>query len=102
MRWRYYGMKDKNEMVKTMIDVSRVDWDDLYVDTRKSNGVHAPLDICGDRVEMSLSESKLIASHYPGTWEQYNFRKDAREGSKAKEMKGKEVSIGHIILSQFM
>jgi hypothetical protein len=99
MRWRHYGMKDKNVTIKSMIDVSRVDWDDLHVNPRKSYGVHAPLDICGDRVEMSLSESKLIASHYPGTWEQYNFRKDAREGSKAREMRGKEVSILQGILS---
>jgi hypothetical protein len=92
MRWRHYGMRDRNVLIKTMIDVSRVDWDDLHTDPAKRNGVHVPLDICGDKIRMSLSESKLIVSHYAGTWEQFSFRDDARKGSKAEDMISKEVS----------
>jgi hypothetical protein len=92
MRWRHYGMKDRDVLIKTMIDVSRVDWDDLHTDPGKRNGVHVPLDICGDKIRMSLSESKLIVSHYAGTWEQFSFRDDARKGSKAEDMISQEVS----------
>jgi hypothetical protein len=76
-----------------MIDVSRVDWDDLHTNAQKKNSVHAPLEICGDPIRMNPSERKLIVSHYAGTWEQFSFRQDAREGTIAESMIGQEVSI---------
>jgi hypothetical protein len=97
LRWRYYGMnEDRNRevLIKSMIDVSRVEWNDLYTKPLKKYAVHIPLDICGsgDRViRMSYTESVLAVSHFPGTWEQYSFREDAREGTKAFVMKNDEV-----------
>jgi hypothetical protein len=95
LRWRHYGMQGKNSLIKSMIDVSRVDWDDLHTKPEKKYNVHAPLEICGKRVEMSLNESDLIVSHYPGTWEQFSFREDARIGSNAENMKSEMVSSEH-------
>mmetsp|Transcript_2108 Transcript_2108/g.3861 ORF Transcript_2108/g.3861 Transcript_2108/m.3861 type:complete len:583 (+) Transcript_2108:65-1813(+) len=93
MRWRHYGAKDYDEVIKSMIDVSRVGWDELHTNPSKSYGVHIPLDICSDRVRMSLSESILLVSHYAGTWEQFSFRKDARQGSRANGMKNDKAYI---------
>lgn len=90
LRWRRYGMPGRTDLIKSMIDVSRVEWDDLRTNAEKKNSAHAPLEICGDPIRMGPSESKLIVSHYAGTWEQFSFREDAREGTIAESMIGQE------------
>jgi hypothetical protein len=84
-------MKERKVLIKSMVDVSRVEWDDLHTDFSKQNSVHIPLDICGETVRMAIDDGHLAVSHYAGTWEQFNFRDDARQGSVAADMKSKEV-----------
>lgn len=101
LRWRYHGMKGRNFLIKSMIDVSRVPWESLHTDERRAYAVHVPLELCGNRTRMPWADSELVVSHYAGTWEQYSFRDDARQpGTKGHTLKNNETY--HMVLKRLI
>lgn len=83
MRWRYHAAPDnyaQNRISKTVIDVSRIHNRDL----RPVDSIHRPLrQYCGRRkLHIRAPDQLLLLHHYLGTWEQYNFRRDARQGNE--------------------
>jgi len=82
-RWRYHAATDnyaQNRISKTVIDVSRIHSHDL----RPVDSIHRPLkQYCGRRkLHIRAPDQLLLLHHYLGTWEQYNFRQDARQGNE--------------------
>jgi len=80
LRWRMHAHVNDygtNKVSKTMIDLSRVDWDDLTI----VYSIHRPIkSICSQRrLHIRAPDQVFRISHYLGTWEQYTYRDDPRE-----------------------
>jgi hypothetical protein len=91
LRWRKHASEENynlNRISKTLIDVSRVDAADL----QPIDSIHRPIrSFCGHRkLHIRKSEQVLAIHHYAGTWEQYSFRDDARQGKE----RSKKVRVG--------
>lgn len=90
LRWRKHARADNyqyNKISKTMIDLSRVEWDDI----EPVESVHRPIkNICKRRRMYIRSDDQVfVINHYLGSWQQYIYRDDARTGKE----RSKEVSI---------
>lgn len=86
LRWLYHASSTNyqfNRISKTIIDVSRVDWTDLV----PVDSIHRPLrKYCGQRkLHIESKDQYLLIHHYLGSWEQYSFRQDAREGKERSQ-----------------
>jgi hypothetical protein len=84
LRWLYHAAPQnyfQNRISKTVIDVSRITLDS---DLRPVDSIHRPLkQYCGQRkLHIRAHDQLLLLHHYLGTWEQYNFRQDARQGNE--------------------
>ena len=84
LRWLYHAAPqnyNQNRISKTVIDVSRIAQDS---DLRPVDSIHRPLkQYCGRRkLHIRAPDQLLLIHHYLGTWEQYNFRRDARQGNE--------------------
>jgi len=82
-RWRQHAGVDQtsiNKISKVIIDVSRVPWDDLV----PVESIHRPIkSLCPHRkMYIRATDSVLIINHYLGSWEQYEYRQDARAGDQ--------------------
>ena len=87
LRWRWHATEGNygvNRISKTMLDLSRIDWDDLQ---QPVDSIHRPIqNLCGRRkLHIRKSEQALVIHHYLGTLEHYNFRNDARQGKERSE-----------------
>jgi hypothetical protein len=71
-----------NRITKAIVDVSRVN-------RRKIGGnVHVPVRTCNKKLlQRQVPKSPLVIRHYLGTYEQYNFRDDARKADGLKSDK---------------
>jgi len=91
LRWRKHahtGNININKISKTMIDLSRVNDDDL----KPVDSIHLPLrSLCKRRHRYIKSEGQLfLINHYLGSREQYFYRNDARAGKeRSEEVRGK-------------
>lgn len=79
LRWRKHAgphMYWANKISKVMIDVSKVDWPEL----RPVESIHRPIkSLCSQRkLHIRPPDSVLAINHYLGSWEQYEYRNDAR------------------------
>jgi hypothetical protein len=72
-----YGV---NKISKVMVDLSRVDWHDL----QPVDSIHRPIKtLCGHRrLHIRQPEQVFVINHYLGSWEQYVYRSDARQGNE--------------------
>jgi hypothetical protein len=83
LRWRYhanvhdYGV---NKISKVMVDLSRVAWHDL----QPVDSIHRPIKtLCGHRrLHIRQPDQVFVINHYLGSWEQYVYRSDARQGNE--------------------
>ena len=88
LRWRHHASPDNyqiNRISKTIIDVSRVEWDDL----QPVVSIHRPIrSLCGQRrLHIRSPDQFFLINHYLGTWEQYSYRQDSRTGKeRSREM----------------
>jgi hypothetical protein len=83
LRWRKHASSDNyfaNRISKTMIDLSRVAWNDLV----PVDSIHMPIrSMCGQRRLHIRKEDQVFAiNHYLGTWDQYSYRDDSRTGKE--------------------
>jgi hypothetical protein len=73
-----------NGWAKVIVDVSRVDWDELPTphEAFKTNGweitVHQPVPKVCPRPFVANTDSLLLINHYVGSWEAFSFREDRR------------------------
>jgi hypothetical protein len=77
-----YGM---NRISKTMIDLSRIDFQYIYDRHPIVESIHKPIPgpYCTQRkLHIRSTEQILMIHHYLGTYEQYAFRNDARTGNE--------------------
>lgn len=86
LRWRWHAHEQNynlNRISKTILDVSRLAWSDL----QPIDSIHRPIrQYCGHRkLHIRKSEQVLVLHHYLGTWEQYSFRDDARQGKERSQ-----------------
>ena len=86
MRWRWHASQGNyglNRISKTLIDLSRVSWEEL----QPIDSIHRPIkSLCGHRkLHIRKSEQALVIHHYLGTKEQYLYRDDARQGNERSE-----------------
>jgi hypothetical protein len=91
LRWRYHAKRTNvrlNKISKSMIDLTRIPRQAI----EPVMSVHRPVQqYCTQRqLHKANQDSVLVIHHYLGTWEQYNFRNDAREG---EFMRGAYVSL---------
>ena len=86
LRWRWHASENNynlNRISKTLIDLERVSWDEV----QPIDSIHRPIrSLCGHRkLHIRKSEQALVIHHYLGTYEQYSFRDDARQGKERGE-----------------
>jgi hypothetical protein len=86
LRWRKHASSDNyyaNKISKTMIDLSRVGWKDL----RPVDSIHRPIrSICGQRrLHIRKADQVFAINHYLGTWEQFSYRDDSRNGKQRSQ-----------------
>lgn len=98
LHWRKHAGLDQykiNKISKVIIDVSQVPWNEL----KPVESIHRPIKtLCSQRkLHILSSDSILIINHYLGSWEQYEYRQDARTGdlrSRQQYDKQKTVNAG--------
>jgi len=84
MRWRKrasYSNYRHNKISKAIVDLSRIDWDDL----QPVDSVHLPIRAhCRQRgLHVRADDHPLVINHYLGSWEQYSYRSgDSRVGNE--------------------
>lgn len=81
--WRKHAGVDQywaNKISKVLIDVSQVTWNELV----PVESIHRPIkSLCNKRkLHVRSSESILVINHYLGSYEQYDYRNDARVDEK--------------------
>jgi hypothetical protein len=86
LRWRKHASNENgsaNKISKTMIDLSRVAWKDL----KPVDSVHRPIkSICGQRgLYIRMADQVFAIHHYLGTWEQFSYRDDSRNGKQRSQ-----------------
>lgn len=86
LRWRHHASPNNylaNRISKTMIDLSRVAWEDLV----PVSSIHRPIRaMCGQRrLHIQKHEQVFAINHYLGSWEQYTYRDDSRTGKERSE-----------------
>lgn len=74
MRYRKHGQRDSGGMTKPLIDLSKVQMENIEQSVKSS---HKPLKICGKK-KTADKDAVLRINHYLGSWESFSFRKDAR------------------------
>jgi len=84
LRWKYHAnLHDRkwNRNPKSIINVQRI-----TEFSRQETDAHRPVrSACPQRgLYVQNKDSPLVVQHYIGTWEQYSFRKDARDGMKQR------------------
>jgi hypothetical protein len=89
LRWRQHASAanyNLNRISKTLIDLSRIHAADL----QPIDSIHRPIrSFCGHRkLHIRKAEQVLAIHHYSGTWEQYSFRDDARQGKERSKKVG--------------
>lgn len=90
LRWQVhartnnYGM---NRISKTIIDLSRISYTELYNHFPIVESIHKPLPLhCARRkLHIRSTQQIFIIHHYLGTYEQYTFRKDSRHRNERNE-----------------
>jgi hypothetical protein len=86
LRWRKHASPydhTSNKISKTMIDLSRVPWQDL----QPVDSVHRPIrSMCGHRrLYIQSHHQVFLINHYLGTLEQYSYRNDSRVGRERSQ-----------------
>lgn len=81
LRWRKHANPEnhyQNKISKTLLDLSRIDWDMLV----PVDSIHRPVRMfCGHRrLYIQSQDQVFLINHYLGTWEQYSYRNDSRMG----------------------
>ena len=93
MRWRKFGFNItwfttqwgedcgivRNVPNKAMIDLSRLNLEDLY-NKGHSGNPHRPLNICPENVYTLLSKTPFVLNHYMGTPKQWFYRAGDKRG----------------------
>ena len=79
LQWRHHAGVDQykaNKISKVIIDVSQVPWSELV----PVESIHRPIkSLCSQRkLHIRSPDSVLVINHYLGSWEQYEYRQDAR------------------------
>ena len=88
LRWHYRAnlhSKKDNRNPKSMVDVSAI----KTQFSRQDTDAHRPVrSVCPKRnMYIQNKDSPFVVHHYTGTFEQYNFRNDARAGLKQRNPK---------------
>lgn len=90
LRWRNHAGVEQywfNKISKVILDMSQVPWEDLV----PVESIHRPIkSMCSQwKLHINISDSILVINHYLGSWEQYEYRKDARIATVAEENRNK-------------
>jgi hypothetical protein len=103
-RWRQHANAANylaNRISKTMIDLNRVKWEDLV----PVSSIHRPIrSICGRRrLHIRKPDQVFVINHYLGSWEQYSFRDDRRNGNeRSQEVRRVGCNVYNIWFGRFV
>jgi hypothetical protein len=106
LRWQIHARTDNygmNRISKTIIDLNRVHYDDLYNNFPIVESIHKPIpSYCKQRkLHIRSTEQLFVIHHYLGTYEQYSFRSDSRisnERSEKVRVLLRKIFTGHMIV----
>jgi hypothetical protein len=79
LRWRHRSTEDDHVLAKSLIDVSQVKQHHL---DGKANAHKALVEMCKSNSWIAYT-LPIGIHHYLGSWEQYSYRDDARDGGDA-------------------
>jgi hypothetical protein len=79
LRWRHRSTEDGHVLAKSLIDVSQVERHHL---DGKANAHKALVEMCKSNSWIAYT-LPIGIHHYLGSWEQYSYRDDARDGGDA-------------------